>query len=371
MRILILADINSSHTLKWVNALLDEGCEVAIFSLHPMKMDRVNLDGRVEKFAQLAESSGVVSTWKDKLTYIFALNRLKQAIKSFGPDLIHAHYASSYGLLGRLAKFKPFFISVWGSDVLRFPKQGWLQKRVVIKNLRAANRIFTTSDLLTRAVKELTCLESVQLPFGIDVNRFFAARTTHLFSKELVVFGTVKSLEPVYRIDRMIEAFAVLVKQTNRSDLRLLLVGGGSQENKLQALVKARSLESFVHFTGFVPHEDVTIWHQQMDVFIHASLNESFGVSILEASACGKAVIACNSGGVAEVVVEKVTGLMYGEQDFDGLMLHMNTLLGSEYLRMNLGRAGREFVCQNYSWSNNVQSMMNHYQETIAKWKVN
>ena len=50
----------------------------------------------------------------------------KKTIKDFKPNILHAHYASSYGILGYLIKFKPFILSVWGSDIYHFPNKNLL-----------------------------------------------------------------------------------------------------------------------------------------------------------------------------------------------------------------------------------------------------
>jgi hypothetical protein len=76
----------------------------------------------VSKFYGTSESFDTGHSFVSKLKYVSLVSELKTACRKFDPDLMHAHYATSYGLLAALSGFKPYLISVWGSDVFDFPK---------------------------------------------------------------------------------------------------------------------------------------------------------------------------------------------------------------------------------------------------------
>nr|MBA3900456.1 glycosyltransferase family 4 protein [Bacteroidota bacterium] len=122
MKILILGDASSIHVIKWVNALLDKGNQIAVFSLRDydgksysespnLKIYSLGFDDSLFKLKVGAF---------EKLRYFKGLTQIKKIIKDFSPDVLHAHYASSYGMLGALSNFHPFVVSVWGSDVFEF-----------------------------------------------------------------------------------------------------------------------------------------------------------------------------------------------------------------------------------------------------------
>ena len=102
MRILFLADINSSHTQRWVNGLTTHGLQVGIFSFTVPK-DAWYKSLNIACYHPVAK----LTKWK----YVFQLSSLRKAIRTFQPDILHAHYATSYGLLARLSGFQPFVIS--------------------------------------------------------------------------------------------------------------------------------------------------------------------------------------------------------------------------------------------------------------------
>src|SRR5688572_25038511 len=138
-RILFLSDIDSSHTRKWAISLHERKFTVAIFSIRKSSTDwfagypNISVydgDGfSKEKFS--GSSAG-------KLDYLKLLPALRKAIAEFKPDIIHAHYATSYGLLGVRTGFHPLIISVWGSDVFEFPRKSILHRYLVKRNLRKA-----------------------------------------------------------------------------------------------------------------------------------------------------------------------------------------------------------------------------------------
>jgi L-malate glycosyltransferase len=362
---MLLSDINSAHTAKWVLSLVKHGVEVALFSLNPNNSDwNKELQGLTLFLEHSGEKSetGLVS----KLSYLKSVPYLKRSIKSFNPHVVHAHYASSYGLLGALSGFRPFFISVWGSDITQFPQSGFLNKQIIRYNLRRANKVFATSTMLKQAVKSQFGIDAIIIPFGIDTSVFVSGRAENIFPANTLVIGTVKALEAIYRIDWLIKAFALA--QTKRADLnlRLLIVGSGSLEGELKNLARTLCKEGTCIFTGKVQYELIPQMHRQLDIFVHTALNESFGVSTLEAAACEKPVVACNSGGTSEVVEAGTSALLYSANDFDDLVLHILTLIDNKALRQQMGMSGRAFVCKQYDWEKNVQQMIDEYKSVAG-----
>ncbi len=107
------------HTKKWVAAMAARGCTVLAYGLSAPQddfYDDLN-DVRIESANfQNQYGSGVLK----KVSYLKVVTQLKKITNSFAPDLVHAHYATSYGLIGGLLNKHPFLISVSGSRCYRF-----------------------------------------------------------------------------------------------------------------------------------------------------------------------------------------------------------------------------------------------------------
>ena len=128
-----------------------------------------------------------------------------------------------------------------------------------------------------------------------------------------------------------------------------------------QALAKELGVSQQVDFRGAIPHEQVPTAMHGFDVFVMPSVQESFGVSALEAQACGVPVIVTNVGGVPEVLEEGKTGYMVEPRDTKALAEKMLLLLQQEALRKAFSHEAREFVLERYDWEKNAKIMENLY----------
>lgn len=135
---------------------------------------------------------------------------MKKVITEFKPDILHAHYASSYGLLGALSGFHPYIISVCGSDVFDFPNTSFLHKIVLKYNLSVADKILSTSNVMAIETSKYTNKEIIVTPFGIDLDKFKPLSVKTIFNKENIVIGTITILEEKYGIEYLIRAFAIV-----------------------------------------------------------------------------------------------------------------------------------------------------------------
>ena len=299
--------------------------------------------------------------------YLLKLPRLKKVIKTFKPDVVHAHYASSYGLLGSLSGFHPFIVSVWGIDVYIFPNISSIYRSVTKYVLNKAEIITSSSNTMAQEAKKFTDNQFKVVPFGIDINNFKKAKVESLFPDESIVIGAVKHLEYKYGLEYLLKAFSLLTKKYPDIPIKLLIVGGGSMTNQLKALAKDIAIEDKTIFTGPVEHSLIAEYHNMMDIEVYLSDYESFGVSVIEASACENPVVVSNVGGLPEVVDDSVTGIIVEPKDPDSAARAIEKLVLDEQLRIIMGQAGRNKVEELYNWEDNVSSMIDLYSDLIMK----
>ncbi|HXC04078.1 MAG TPA: glycosyltransferase, partial [Bacteroidia bacterium] len=235
MKLLLLADINSAHTIKWASALASRGHEVGIFSCSLPGYPWYRKVKGVQAFLE-AEGAKPVDV-----------------VQTFRPDILHAHYATRYGWIGRRTGFHPFVISAWGSDILEFPRKSVLHRFLLRYILGSADQLLATSHLLADAMKAYTTKVTEVLPFGIDTAFF----TPVEHSRKRVVIGTIKSLEEIYGIDTLLKAYALLRQSHPDLDLSLRITGKGSLEAVYKQLSRDLGIEQEVVFTGWVNYEDI------------------------------------------------------------------------------------------------------------------
>ena len=362
--ILILSDCNSVHTIKWVNGLLDRGFSIILFSLRALNHNnfRDNL---------ILYDNNLKPSFVNKLKYISTINKINSIIKKHKIDILHSHYASSYGLLGALSGFKPFFISVWGSDVFDFPNKSFLHKLLIKYNLSLANIICSTSHIMKEETLKYTNKDIEVVPFGIDVSKFKKlVKDKELLKKYNIpkknfIFGTIKTLELKYGIDYLIDAYNILIKEDNNiyKNSSFLIVGGGSLEKHLKEKVRAYGILEKVVFTGYIDPSKIHIFHNLLDLGVYGSIynSESFGVSVLETNACEKGVIVSDIAGFKEVVKNGFNGIHTKAKDLKAIKEAMKKLYYDKNLRVSMGENGRKLVLNKYNFANNLESMISIY----------
>lgn len=353
MRIVLLSGANCIHTARWANGLVQRGVEIHLISAHKNEHE---LDPNVRLY--------ILNT-QAPLGYFTNLFEVKALLKQIQPDLVNAHYATGYGLLARLVGFQSTLLSVWGSDVYDFPEKSFLHRRLLKGNLQAATAIASTSHCMARKTAETFQHSHMFItPFGIDENRFCYKEIAR--EKTKLVIGTVKTLTSKYGIDTLIEAFALVVKNhTNPNQLVLEITGGGPDLDSLRALAISLDVEKQVVFHGAVSHERVPELLNCLDIYVALSRLESFGVAILEASACEKPMVVSDADGPAEVTIDGKTGFIVPRENPQAAADAILKLIKDEALRLQMGQAGRLHVLEHYTWDRSLDLMMDAYNKVI------
>jgi glycosyltransferase involved in cell wall biosynthesis len=350
MKIMILGDIQSSHTQKWVEGVCASGIEVGVFSLRKPTGEWINkLSGLTVFYPK--KTTGLLG----KIGYLGQVKSVRQYIQAFQPDIIHAHYATSYGLLGALNKGIPFFVSVWGSDVFEFPRKSFIHKSVLKFIFRKSDRIFSTSHIMAAEIKKYTSKDIMVIPFGVDTNTFFPQPKSN---PEKLVLGTVKTLEFIYGIDMLIAACIAL--KPKFPNLECHIYGQGSLEKTFKQTIQENNALDYIYLKGAIPHQDVPKALTQMDIFCNLSREESFGVAVLEASSCEIPIVATRIGGLMEVVIENETGFL-ADVNVTDIVSKIETLIKDVEKRKEMGKNGRVLVQHKYEWNKNLNQMIEYY----------
>lgn len=360
MRIALLANAASVHTVRWANALSERGLQIELLSLEmPSKELSANVVCHQLHFSR-------------PLGYFLAAKEARRILQERRPNLLHAHYASGYGTLARLCRFVPTILSVWGSDIYCFPRKSPLHRHLIRQNVRHADRVFSTSKAMAEETLRLCGpLENLSItPFGIDTERFRPGTAPR--STDDLVVGTVKTLRPVYGIDTLIRGFALCREQlaskgksrlANR--LKLKIVGDGPEQARLARLAAELGVASVTDILPAVPHRRVPEMLHELDIYVAVSHSESFGVAVLEASAAGLPVIVSHVGGLPEVVQDRQTGMIVPPNDPEALAVELTRLVENAPLRRQLGERGHQHVLKNYCWDDCVSKVVELYEETV------
>ena len=363
MKLLILSDANSVHTMRWIQSIKEHKIEIVLFSFF---MPTKSILKKYNKINVKIVSPNLKPKIKNlrkpnisKIRYLGSIMLLRSTIKDIKPTVIHAHYASSYGLLGWLCRFKPFILSVWGSDVYYFPYKNLFNKWIMRYIIHYPNALCSTSFAMKKIIENDYRRKDVKvIPFGVDINLF---QPENKLNEDFTV-GTIKSIESHNGIENILEAAKIIIHDYNEK-INFLIIGGGTLLKSMKEKAKKLGLEKNVCFTGHLNHEIVVKYYSLLSVFIAVSKRESFGVSVVEASASGVPSITSNIGGLTEVNLHNKTGLVLRENNPHELADSIMKLYKDNELRVKLGNNARNYAAENFNWKDNVNQMIDIYKE--------
>ena len=367
MRILILGDAQSPHILRWVRYFAYKRHEVHLLTFRYCEIENVIVHNiQNYGFINISPVASLIS----KFGYVLFLYKIKKMIYHIKPDILHAHWGTSYGLLGAFSGFHPFILSTWGNDIIESPKNNWFMEKLIKYNLDRADVVTSTSKMLVKETKKYIDKpkQIYHIPFGVDMKLFTPKSNKN--TNGPICIGTVKALEKKYGIEILIRAFNKVL-QYGYDDIGLLIVGSGSLYTRLKKLTIDFHITNHVIFTGKVHNDEVVNYLHKIDIFVVPSISESetFGVAAVEASACALPVIASQIGGLSEVVIDGETGILVEPNNVEALSNKLLSLLEDPLKREELGKNGRKFVEYEYSWEICGEKMENIYIDTIKSFQ--
>ncbi len=215
--------------------------------------------------------------------------------------------------------------------------------------LRHADAVIVTTKQLQQHVCETVPSELVHLiPNGVDVARFRTAQEEAADRPPTVVF--VGRLERQKNLVTLIRAMSLL---QSRPQPRLVVIGGGSLNNQLQA--QAQRLGVCAEFLGNVDHSLLPSYLQSARAFVLPSLIEGHPKALLEAMACGLPCIVSDCEGNREMVTDGQNGLLFPVDDARALAAQIDRILSDHTLAHTLGVQARDLVVREYALNELLQ----------------
>ena len=163
---------------------------------------------------------------------------------------------------------------------------------------------------------------------------------------ETRIGGYVGRLAHNKGVDILIRAAAVL--QADHHDLHWVIVGDGAERELLETLATELGVGSVTHFVGALTRREALAAFKGFDVAVVPSREEGFGLSALEAMACGVPLVASRVDALAEVVVDGFTGFLFESESAEELAAIFSRVLSDVSLRANLSLAGPEHARRHY-----------------------
>lgn len=364
MKLCFLASAESIHAYKWVTYFARRGHDVRWFSLRPSRFS--DLGG-----AQLRVVGGKGPRAVRLARAVLAVRR---ALRDDPPDVLHAHYVGTYGLIGLLTSYHPFVATAWGSDVL-FAGRSPIKRPFVRSVLRHADLLTCDAEHMVDAMKHFDVASNrIHLVyFGIDTELFSPGPRSSAVAKRLggdledaVTVVSLRNLERVYDVATFIRSVPLVVRVVPHA--RFIVGGDGKEAAKLRALSEDLGVSSHVHFIGRVPNHDLPDLLRATDVYVSTSLSDAgIAASTAEAMACGIPVVVTRSGENDKWITDGISGVLVPLGDPAALAEQVTRLLSDPAKRRSLGAAGRLVIKTRNDYQLEMAKMERVYESCAPK----
>lgn len=304
--------------------------------------------------------------------YVLALaTRLAEVAERYELDLIHAHYAIPHSTAAYLARMSlggdlKVVTTLHGTDT-RLVGLDPSYRHIVRFSLNESHGISAVSqNLADSSMDDFDLLKPVEVIYNfVDTQLFRPCLCPQLRSSlaaddEPIVMH-VSNLRPVKRVLDIVRAHRIVTRETGA---RLVLIGDGPQREEAAHLAGELGIAAKVSFLG--RRDEVAPFLCAADVYVVASEQESFGMSVLEAMSCGVAVAAVRVGGLPELVVEGETGTLTPTGEVEPLAEAILGLLRDHERRRAFGAAGRQRAVECFDDAQIVPQYEAFYRRALA-----
>lgn len=194
------------------------------------------------------------------------------------------------------------------------------------------------------------------ITLGVDRERLDGVEEQRAQSPPVII--TVNYLHPRKRVDLVLRAAAAVGERWTGHDPipRWVIIGDGPERSRLEALARELGVAGQVEFAGFVSDEQLPRYYAGAHCYIHTALQESFGLSVIEAAYSGCPVVAVDEGGVRQTVEDGITGFLVSPTPV-ALAIAVCDLLTRSDGGRGMGAAGRRRVSQAYRWQRGAEEI--------------
>lgn len=294
---------------------------------------------------------------------------IRKKILEIDPDVIHIQATflphNSIAVLS-LVKRYPVILTVHGILAIEMQYMPRSLKLIVKKELdlyleklllKKVPHIIVGSPAVKKLLSDITNSNIYVVPNGVDIECIKKVPSRELKHPCLFFAGRLQKIKGV---DILLKAVAIIRKSL--PDVHLYIAGSGPEEVELKNLAKNLGLEKNVTFLGFISNAEVYSYFKSIDVCVLPSHFETFGLAALEAMACGKPVVAANTGGIPYVVDNEKTGLLFERGNLHDLAQKATLLLQNKELKEEMGRAGKERA-KEYTWDKIAKETIEIYEQ--------
>lgn len=354
MKLCFLGDADSIHVRRWVLELVDRGHDIHLISFTDHAIPKVTL--HTLPLSSERKQSG--RNWR----MLLALSKIRRLIAQIEPDLLHSHYLSSYGLLGRLSGFRPHVATAWGSDVLVTPKRSQIARLLLRFTISRCDKVTSDSVFMGEQLLRfgLSKEQLAIVPFGVDIELFSPSFSSTVATQDFKLLST-RTLDSNSNVEVVIRALPEVLKHYPQA--QLVIAHDGDQRSQLEAVSVELGVQDSVSFLGKVPHEKLPELLKSASFFFSIPTSDATSVSLLEAMSCGLFPLVSDLPANREWIEDGVNGFILPELDERTLGNRIVSAARDPNLIRSAKSRNRSLIEERANWRTNVGMMEEIYSQ--------
>lgn len=346
MRLCYIAAPHSIHTQRWLRYFVRQEHEVHLVS--PSSENALVPQGVI--WHKIAMPTNIPKVRTLALGY-----KVRQQVHKIQPDLLHAHQASPYGWWGAMASYHPYIITAWGSDLLVRPRQSWFYRLLARWTLSQADYVTCVSKNLADAARTLGVTPSrlEVAPWGVDTTIFRPAGSNAALRAQLGLGGepivlSLRPIKPLYNPLDIAQAIPLVLEKVPQARFVIrTYMCDPDMLAQFKAIVRKHGVTEAVRYAGDLPDDNaIADLYRIADVAVSVPSSDGMPLSVMEALACGAALVLSDVPSLHEWVRHQQEGLYVPVGDIRALSAAIIRLLTDEALRRQLQTNGLTLIQQ-------------------------
>lgn len=379
MRILYFTRDYTTHDRRFLSALARTDHQVFYLRLErgPRQLEDRPLPPEIE-LVPWEGGQGLIGV-KDAPRLLAGFRRVLRQVK---PDLVHAGPIQTSALLAALSGFRPLVSMSWGSDLLVDADQDpWMRWATRYALGHSDALVGDCEPVRQKAIQfGMPAERIVTFPWGVDLTHFHPAADERAERNVFTLLST-RGWEPIYGVELIARAFVQACRQLAGRDpanpdagrapsrpipeLRLIMLGGGSQAGLLRQIFNQGEVQDQVFFPGQIPQAELPRLYRSADLYLSASRSDGTSISLLEAMACGRPVLVSDIPGNLQWVTPGEQGWLFPDGDANALaqgILQAVDLFSNDPAGLaEMGRSARRLAEQRADWEKNFPQLLDAY----------
>lgn len=277
-RLLIIGPWSSGHIQRWIGNIGPE-FKIKVITLHG---DAPDVDQ-----VEVIRLPAITNTRLDFLLYI---NKVRRIAKEFSPDLIHAHFLSSYGILASFLKGYRKILSIWGTDVNGKINTNPILKKMVGYSLGEYDIINVPAIHLADKIKSIRYIDNDKIhifQYGVETDKLPVKTDV---ANDTINICSIRNWAPLYHVDDILHGYKKFITQFKNIDVKLHLYGGGTLNDEVRISKLIEKLEfsnEEFNFVGRVDRERLMSDLSIMDIAISIPDKDGTPLSLFEVLSIG------------------------------------------------------------------------------------